>query len=178
MIFVRRYSHVVRGDIVVDAYDLEHRSKFRMLLGLTDYFILQEQKLRIMHVLLCASTRYRGLGTWQVSPKPDSSITDGRLHFSRILRSPTPTRLSDFGHWCRLSRQLFKHPAENLPALVQIRHPEPFIVEMCMVTGLTTGQIRRRRGELLLQEANGRDRSSLADVDRFYRRRSGGSKQR
>ena len=50
-----------------------------------------------------------------------------------------------------------KNNPENLPTPNQIQNPQPLIIQMRSITRLTTGQMRRRRPKLLLQEPDRRN---------------------
>lgn len=73
-----------------------------------------------------------------------------------------------------LLRQLPENLFENIPTLVKIQQPESFFVQMRRIARLTTREMRRRSVELFLKESDSRDRASLADVERFAARWTGG----
>lgn len=56
---------------------------------------------------------------------------------------------------------------ENLPTLVKILNSHAFIIQVGVVTGLSTGEVGRRGGELLFQEPNCRNRPTLTDEHWF-----------
>ena len=67
-------------------------------------------------------------------------------------------------------RQVHENLLEDIPTLVKIQQPKPLLVQMRRIARLSTREVRRRSIKLLLQEPDSRDRTALADVERFAAR--------
>lgn len=65
--------------------------------------------------------------------------------------------------------QLGKNPLEDLPAFIEILDPDALVVQVGVVAGLAHGEHGGGGVELVLEEADGRDRAALADQQRLTR---------